>query len=343
MELTPFGVDAVREALRDRAVTSVEVVDMLASETATAARLEVRFADDRGPLRLIGKHAAGAGRASVCREHRFYTDLAPRWPHPAPALLGVRDDGAEIVLLTEDLVAAGYAIVQVDAEAPVPVAPALLEGVVDTLVRLHTAFWDDLPAVLVDADPPPSVTRSAQAWPATVIATHAGAALEAATSFVAAGELTTEDRALLDEVCAAWEARFLARAAAGRALTMIHGDFHLLGNVFFAADRPPRVIDWSECKPGLGPHDLAYCLLSAPSTDRAARDEALLRRYWHGLVHVGVRDYPWPLCQWDYQFSLITNLLQAVLQRSPFWFRKTAAMLDLLGGRAALRQPPPIG
>jgi hypothetical protein len=40
-----------------------------------------------------------------------------------------------------------------------------------------------------------------------------------------------------------------------------------------------RVIDWSELKPGLGPHDLAYCLHMAPTADRPARDRALLRRY----------------------------------------------------------------
>ncbi|WP_241996362.1 aminoglycoside phosphotransferase family protein [Kribbella antiqua] len=35
---------------------------------------------------------------------------------------------------------------------------------------------------------------------------------------------------------------------------MIHGDFHFLGNIFFAPnDVRPQVIDWSEAKPGLGP------------------------------------------------------------------------------------------
>jgi hypothetical protein len=336
MAPTLFVFDVVREALGDRAVASVEIVEALASETAKVARLRVGFSDGRAPLLVIGKYGAGAGRASVRREHRFYSELAPRWPHPAAQLLGARDDGAEILLLTEDLAAAGYAVAEAE------VTPAQLAAVVDTLVGLHAAFWDDLPDVLVRAEPPRSVTRAAQAWPAAVIATHAREVLDAVASFVAAVELAPEERALLDEVCAVWEARFLARAAAGRSLTVIHGDFHRLGNVFFAADRPPRVIDWSECKPGLGPHDLAYCLVSAPSAERAARDEVLLRRYWDGLGRAGVCGYSWALCQWDYQFSLITNLFQSVFQRSEFWFRTTAAVLELVGGRAALHHPPPV-
>lgn len=85
--------------------------------------------------------------------------------------------------------------------------------------------------------------------------------------------------------------------------------------MFFAAGEPqPRVIDWSEMKPGLGPHDLAYCLIAAPASDRPARDLALLRHYWEGLRTARVDDYGWELCQWDYRFSVITNLFQSVFQ-----------------------------
>jgi hypothetical protein len=157
------------------------------------------------------------------------------------------------------------------------------------------------------------------------------------------GELASAEQALLAEVLAWWERQFLARAATGRSITLIHGDFHLLGNIFFAADdAPPRVIDWSELKPGLGPHDLLDCLLSAPAEDRPARDLALLRRYWEGLQAAGVEGYGWDLCQWDYRFSLITNLFQSVFQNSMIWFRKTATLIDELDCRAILRGPPPV-
>jgi len=339
----PFSAEAVRHALRDAAVASVEVIEALPASSADVARLRIGFSDGRKPLTAIGKSATGAGLAAVRREWRFYEQIAPLWAHPAPRLLGAwehgRDDDTRLLLLTEDLGEAGYALAQGG------VSQAQLQGVVDTLVSLHARFWGDLQVENLDfAHPTASVTRAAQAWPAEVIAAHAIAVRDEAASFrQAASELTPADRALLVEVLESWEGRFLARAAAGRSITLIHADFHLLGNLFFAANEPrPRVIDWSELKPGLGPHDLAYCLISAPAEDRPARDLALLRCYWEGLRAAGITDYGWDLCQWDYRFSVITNLFQSVFQHSPLWFGTTAALIAELDCLTALRSPPPI-
>ena len=220
-------------------------------------------------------------------------------------------------------------------------SPAQLDAVTDTLVALHARFWQDVqPALFANATT--SITRATQAWPVDVIAVNARAIHAAAARFRSSGALAPSESALLDEALAHWEARFVARASGGHALTLIHGDFHLLGNVFFAPHAAaPRVIDWSELKPGLGPHDLAYGLLSAPALDRPARDLGLLRRYHDGLLAAGVTDYGFALCQWDYRFSLITNLFQALFQDSTRWFRKTAAVIDELDARAALRDAPP--
>jgi len=344
--MTPehFSVEAVAHALGDAGVAFVEVIESFRASAAEVARLRVGFLDGRKSLAAVGKSARGAGLAATQREVRFFEKIAPLWAHPAPGFLGAWEDGrgedARLLLLTEDLGAAGYALPR-DG-----VSHAQLQGVVDTLVLLHARFWQRLQVEILDpAHPIPSVTQSAQAWPAGVIAAHATAVRGAAASFLeaATAALTWAERALLEEVLEAWEGRFLARAAEGRSITLIHGDFHLLGNVFFAAGEPrPRVIDWSELKPGLGPHDLAYCLVSAPTEDRPARDLALLRRYWEGLRAAGVEGYRWDLCQWDYRFSLITNLFQAVLQNSFLWFRKTAALAVELDCHAALRSPPPM-
>ena len=127
------------------------------------------------------------------------------------------------------------------------------------------------------------------------------------------------------------------------AITLIHGDFHFLGNVFFRPDDvQPKVIDWSEAKPGLGPHDLAYCLTVVPTEDRLTRDRILLRHYWEELRNAGVRDYSWELCEWDYRFSAISNLFQSVFQRSTTWYRKSLAEIEALGSREVLAQPPPL-
>lgn len=339
-----FSAEAVARALRDVAVMSVEVIETFASSTAEVARLRITPSDGRAPFTAIGKCATRAGLAAARRELRFSEHLAPLWDHPAPRLLGACEEGrgedARLLILTQDLGALGYASPRDGVSA------VQLDAVVDTLVSLHARFWETLFVEILDpAHPAPSVTRAAQAWPVDVIAAHAAAVRAGAATFLEAvsAEITLAERALLEEVLEEWERGFLARAAGGRAITLIHGDFHLLGNIFFAADEPrPRVIDWSELKPGLGPHDLAYCLSSAPTADRPARDLSLLRRYWEGLRAAGVEAYGWDLCQWDYRFSFLTNLFQSVFQNSLFWFRKSVALIAELDCRVALRSPPPM-
>jgi hypothetical protein len=290
---------------------------------------------------VIGKHAKGAGAAAARREVRFFEHLAPRWAHPAPQLLGVCDQGPseEILLVSEDLNAAGYRLVG-DG-----VSDTQLLGTIDLLVDLHAHFWNAVPAELLQTSPRElTATSSAQAQPPEVITGYVAALRAQANEFFAAAtDLQAGERGLFEMVLEAWEHRFRSRVAAGRAITVIHGDFHFLGNVFFApGDTRPKVIDWSELKPGLGPHDLAYCLTVVPSEDRLARDRALLRLYWNGLRNAGVRDYSWELCEWDFRFSTTCKLLQAVSQRSVKWYRKAAAEIEALGSHAILTEPPPV-
>lgn len=338
-----FSPDAVGHAL-GAAVAAVDVIETFVVGATEVARLAVRFSDGQAARQVIGKAATGAGIASARRELEFYADIAPRWDSRAPVLLGASDDGsdddAHVLLVIEDLGVTGHTLVGA------AISEAQLDAAVDALVALHSRFWDAIPpAYLAPARARPSITQSAQAAPPELIARNAAAAGVAATRFRAThgAAISPGDHALLDEVLEAWERQLTARAAGGHALTLIHADFHFYGNVLFAADDPrPRVIDWSELKPGLGPHDLAYCLVGAPSDDRAARDLAVLRRYWERLGAAGVTGYAWALCRWDHRFSLITNLLQAVLQHSPLWFARSVAMIDALDARAVLREPPPV-
>jgi aminoglycoside phosphotransferase (APT) family kinase protein len=339
-----FSPAAVAQALGDAAVASVEVEQTFVATATRVARISVQFSDGRAAQRMIGKSARGPGIAAARRELEFFADLAPLWDSRAPALLGACEHGAgddaRLLLLIEDLGATGHTLVGAEISA------AQLDGAIDALVALHARFWDAIPPAYLDpARAQPSVTQSAQAWPPELIARHAAAARVAAAEFLVAHGAALEpgDRALLDEILAAWEPQLAARVAGARALTLIHADFHFFGNVLFASGDPrPRIIDWSELKPGLGPHDVAYGLIGAPSDDRATRDAALLRRYWDGLAAAGVDGYSWELCRWDHRFSLITNVLQALLQGSALWFSRTAAVIDALDCRAALRDRPPV-
>ena len=339
-----FSPDAVAHALGGAAVASVEVVETFVASATEVARLSVRFSDGRAARSVIGKSATGAGIAAARRELEFFAHVAPLWDSRAPALLGASEDGAgddaRMLLLTEDLGATGYALVGSG------ISEAQLDGAIDALVALHARFWDAIPRAYLDpARAMPSVTQSAQAWPPEIIARHAAAARAAAARFLATqgAAITPGERALLDDILEVWEPQLTARVAGGHAITLIHADFHFFGNVLFAGDDPrPRVIDWSELKPGLGPHDLAYCLIGTLSDDRPARDLALVRCYWERLGAAGVVGYHWELCRWDHRFSLITNLFQSLLQGSAMWFTRTIAMIEALDCRAVLRERPPV-
>jgi aminoglycoside phosphotransferase (APT) family kinase protein len=328
MEPIAFSIADVGEAL-GRQVVGVDVVERFAASAAQVARLRVRF-EDRDELSVIGKYATGAGVAAARREVRFFEELAPRWDHPAPPLLGSRDDGDGVLLLSEDLNAAGY------RSPGASVSEAQVRATIETLVDLHACFWNEVP--LDTAQPELSVTSTAQAWPPEVITRHAAAVRDEAERST---DIGADERVVLEDTIGAWEQQFLRRVASGKAITLIHGDFHFLGNVFFRpGDVRPKVIDWSEAKPGLGPHDLAYCLTVVPADDRLARDRVLLRQYWDGLREAGVRDYSWELCEWDYRFSAISNLFQSVFQRSAKWYRKSLAEIEALGSREILAEPP---
>jgi hypothetical protein len=187
-------------------VRAVEVLETFEASSATVARLLVRRSD-AADVTVIAKLAGGTDAAAARREVEFFEQLAPRWDHPAPQLLGVHDAGDAVLLLTEDLTAAGYRVVGAD------VTDEQLRGTVDVLASLHAAFWNDV------ADVPAlesSVTSSAQAWPPEVITHHAAAVrAEADVFFAETTELEPQERAVLDTVIPAWERHFHARVATG--------------------------------------------------------------------------------------------------------------------------------
>lgn len=166
------------------------------------------------------------------------------------------------------------------------------------------------------------------------IAAQAAVAAAATQRFLHnhAHELVSKEQKLLLALGQEWGARFTRRVAEGQGISLIHGDFHLLGNIFFAKEpttQPPlKIIDWAQSKRALGVHDLMYLLLSVEAENRVERDLVLLRRYHAGLLAAGVTNYPWQQCLWDYQFSQLTNLFQSLLQDSLRWFRRTFAVID---------------
>ena len=262
------------------------------------------------------------GRQEVLAYRRITPELRPSI---APTLYGLIDDPAAetCALLIEDL-ATGYQPIEA------PMADAWLNNLVDTLADFHAQFWE-APMLETAAflQPEESVMRMAQAIPPEGLQANVAAARDAVLRFRSefGSELSEPESHLLARLDARWAARFLERIVDQRGLTLLHGDFHLLGNVFIANDSnllsPIKVIDWGQVKRGLGPHDLMFALLSADSPDRQSRDLTLLQRYHQRLLAREVKHYGWELCLWDYRFSLLTNIYQSIFQGSLRWFRRT--------------------
>ncbi|GGM12687.1 aminoglycoside phosphotransferase family protein [Deinococcus aerophilus] len=281
-----------------------------------------------GPRTLIAKIYGPDWYAAGLPELGFYRDLLPRTPGlPVPRLLGFVDDTAarQCTLLLEDLGGTHHPV-------SFPPSAAVLDRMADLLAAVHAAWWD-APALQAPAFQMPDldVTRMPQVLDAAGLAAHAQAARQAAASFLKRHELTASERALLRRVAARWPSVFKTRVDLGQ-LTMIHGDLHLMGNVLQSAGGAElRLIDWATVKRGLGPHDLMFMLIPAdvPEAERLERDTALIVRYHAGLCAAGLSGYPLEQCLYDHRLSLLTNLLQAVLQGSVRWFRRTAALVEL--------------
>jgi hypothetical protein len=272
----------------------------------------------------------------------FFRRIAPALKSSiAPALYGIIDDPSaqSCTLLIEDL-APGY------DQVHLPLTDAWLEAIVDALADLHAQWWD---APQLNAEellkPEDTVMRMAQALPPDGVRVNMDAAKQAVSRFRSqfGPELTADEEGLLTLLVNQWAAPFIERTARQRGLTLLHGDFHLLGNVFIAKDstnrHPIKVIDWGQAKRGLGPHDLMYALLSVEVPDRQSRDLKLLHRYHQHLLELGVHGYAWEQCLWDYRFSLLTNVFQSVFQGSLHWFRRTLGVVEAWKARELLDPP----
>lgn len=230
------------------------------------------------------------------------------------------------LLLAQDLT--------VDHERPAyPVGVPVLERIVDVVARMHAFWWNsDVLTSRRFALPMPRPTRMPQATPSQVIEANAAAIKLPIRSFLMAHDdgLSGLEKRLLGLLGRRWGELFVERMRDRRSITLIHGDLHLLGNVFVHRETGTiTFIDWADSKPGLGPHDIAYCLISADTENRVVRDTLLLRRYHERLGASGITGYPWDLCIRDYRFSVLTNLLRCVLQDSLPWLRKTSAIAEV--------------
>lgn len=334
MQLTPERLTHVLRQhgqLPSETVKSIRELQRFDGYADVIVRLELCLTES-APCSVIAKVFGPAWyHISGQPELRFYRRLAPLTAGvPVPAFLGAIDDPAQstALLLIEDL-SDGY------APATLPLDPIWLDHLVDALIALHATWWGspllDSPEFLV---PEQGIMCMPQALDESGLTLHLTAASQALDAFLMthAPKLTVDEQALLCTLASEWSGQFRQRIADGRHLTLLHGDLHLFGNVFLSKAGPSggvKLIDWSQTKRGLGPHDLMYLLLSVDAPNCVERDTLLLRRYHDGLLEAGVSSYTWEQCLWDYRFSMLTNVWLSVFQSSLKWLRKTLEAIQV--------------
>jgi len=336
--MTPeLDLELVNAALTNRnsgaRASAIEVIERFVAQGTNVTRILIASnpsSDVQLPQTMIAKWTSEAANLpevwSEIEMHRSALPMLPEGPSPMSYGTVVQPEDHSALLLTHD--------VTIDHNWPTyPVGPEDLERIVDVIAGMHAFWWDiDVLTAPRFASPMPRPTRMPRASPIGVIEANAVAIGEPIRSFLVAqdNELSELEKRLLGSLEHHWGDLFLHRMRNQGSITLIHGDLHLLGNVFLHREMGTvGFIDRADCKPVLGPHDVAYALISAGTEDRTTRDTALLRRYHDRLRAAGITGYSWPLCVWDYRFALLTNLLQCVLQDSLRWLRKTTAIAQV--------------
>jgi hypothetical protein len=197
-----------------------------------------------------------------------------------------------------------------------PRTTAQYEQAVDALARLHAHWWEHPRLEQPDfLRPHGGPLRMAQVLPPASIRRHGAwlaGRLPAALSAIGAS-LTKAQRAFCLRAVAAWPELLATRAAGGRYLTLLHGDFHHDGNLWLP--RHPgaglKIVDWETYKRGVGVYDLAYLLAYRPAV-RRRQERALLRRYWRHLTAAGIA-YSQKQCLYDYRLALLACLFPLLL------------------------------
>lgn len=294
------------------------------------ARLHLSYSStgfDHPPRTLICKAFGPEWYSSAAQaELHIYRHFVPKMANvPTPRLYGSFDDPIDkvIILLQEDLA-------DQFTHLSHPINDEWLATLTDVLANLHAFWWEheslNDEMLLI---PQETVTRMPQALNVSGLRENEMQMYQAMTRFIDQHRenLSEEETSILQLLNARWREKFAARIENHRSITLLHGDFHLFGNIFAAKEaqdnRHAKIIDWSEAKRGIGPHDLMYMLLPLDTSNRHQRDLCLLQRYYTGLQKAGVEGYEWDQCLWDYRFSLLTSLFQPLFQDNIHWFKAT--------------------
>lgn len=303
-EVTPEWVaDALRADHPDIAISDVTIGDVLFG-SATKVFATVAHDEPSVPAELCVKggfveQLRAVSATAYANEARFYDEVAHHVPQtPAVHFAATSPDGAQTILIFEDLRAAGATF----GTATSPLTPDEAAAVLDLQAQYHARFWD------------------------AAELTHLGTLLQGHGALVHIIEiLTGEDhwthhlgQTKANPVRGRYRDAATVRAGmkalwalddATGSKTFIHGDTHL-GNLWFAADRTPGYLDWQTAGVGVWAHDVATFIGGAMSVDdRRHHEERLLRAYLDRLNADSGADLGWDDAWLAYRQHLLHGFL----------------------------------
>ncbi|MFI5041225.1 MAG: phosphotransferase [Acidimicrobiales bacterium] len=266
-------------------VVAVDVVDDTAG-SANRLRLHVTYADDGAglPSRLFLKR--NLARFSFptemyATEVRVYRDVLPGLALEQPAVYAIeaRDDDVHFSILMEDVSLRPGARV---GHVLDPTTPDEVDSVLDTLARVHAAYWggERLTRELAWATSPvdnASMRFWAEVGPRLTrrhLESGHRAALVDATRWPPDGWWPAFERLLVADTTGPH--------------TLLHGDVHA-SNVYYVTGAPGGLLDWQLALRGSWALDVTYLLTTALTpAQRGANERDLLRSYLDRLGALGV-------------------------------------------------------
>ena len=120
--------------------------------------------------------------------------------------------------------------------------------------------------------------------------------------------------------------------------TLLHIDAHFW-NFLYPKDINNEnlkacLTDWATWGIGVGCQDLAFMLGIFLSHDsRRLMEKDLMERYYNGLLKLGVENYSWDECWYDYKLSALLNLYRIILRwnaNMKFWWYEFERVLFMI-------------
>ena len=280
--------------------------------------LQVRYSGDApssAPSRLILKISKSALKSESPKEIEFYQSVANNVTN-LPIIRCYQavyaPDVGQFHLLLEDLSETHFP----HPPSQLPPLKAYSEQIVDALARLHAFWWDDASQGKQFGTLPTEATAKSDV--ATELEQWAKKTLPEFADFLG-DRLSEARRQIYERAILSLPPRLSTRFAAGKGLTLIHGDIHV-GNFLYPHNPnhdTVRILDWKSWSIDIGADDLAYMMAIFWFPERRSRlEQELLRQYYDHLVEYGVTDYDWPACWYDYRLSVIRYLFYPMWQWS---------------------------